>query len=232
LVILGTVSLHAQSPNLGLAKQAQELVNRGEYDQLVELVDSRDALWQKSPSMAYFGDMFSLGEVLMGRTTDRIYWLGRKVIWKMLFKPIPNEYLAPRKFYLSRYQMFSEGVEDISAYVDNLSPGKFAAVRHDTFLMLWEYAKQLHQVYDPNYRQKWPGAMNDAAERKKLIQNEIDNEIQYETRSALSSLATDHVDYLIEAYSHDPRDDEELKMLLDILNVQGAYRAKVVRGTP
>ena len=43
--------------------------------------------------------------------------------------------------------------------------------------------------------------MNDAAQRKRLIQNAIDNQIQEEARAALSALATDHVNYLIAAYS-------------------------------
>ena len=35
----------------------------------------------------------------------------------------------------------------------------------------------------------------------------------------------------MDAYSHDPRDDNELKELLEILNVQGADREAVMRNT-
>jgi hypothetical protein len=147
----------------------------------------------------------------------------------MLLKPTPREYGAPRQFYLWRNTIFFLGAEDITPYVDSLRPEMFAQVRHDTFLMLSEYARQLHLTIIPDYNQKFFGAMNDFAERQRLMQIEIDNQIQAQARAALSRLATDHLYYLVNAYKHEPRDDDELKTLLDIMNVQGADREHVLR---
>lgn len=233
LVFLAAGSACAQVANPVSPKQVQELANQGDYAGLVKLIDAQEAGWQKTPSIGYFQDMWSIADVLTGGTTAQVYWLGRKAIWKMLLKPTPNEHLAPRQFYLWRHTMFFLGAEAITPYVNNLSPEMFAAVRHDTFLMLSEYARQLHATIIPGYRNKFAGAMNDAAERKRLMQIEIDNEVQSEARAASVSLSDDTVSeqYLIDAYSHDSRDPEELKQLFDILNIRDPEREQVMRAT-
>ena len=55
--------------------------------------------------------------------------------------------------------------------------------------------------------------------------------MQGEDGDAISRLTTDQDYYLMGAYSHDPRDDKELKALLDLLNIQGEDRDKVMRNT-
>jgi len=222
------ISLHGQNSNPVAAKQVQELMHKNDYTTLVALVDSTEASWKKAPSIEYFHDMYFIGDILIGGTTQEIYWLGRKALWNMLLKPTPNEYLSPQQFYQWKYTMFFEGAETITPYVDSLSPEMFASIRHDTFLMLSEYARQLHSTIIAGYRDKYTGG---AAERNRFMQNAIDNEVQRTARRALSSLPTDHIQYLIDAYSHAPKDDAELKALLDILNVQGVDREKVMRDT-
>lgn len=230
LFLLGTYSAYGQIPNLVLAKQVEVLVNHGDHSGIVKLIDSEESAWKTAPSISYFQNMFSIGDVLTDGTTSDIYWLGRKVLWKMLFKPTPNEYLAPQEFYLWRYSIFFSDAEKITPYVDNLSPEMFAAVRHDTFLMLSEYVRQLHATIIPGYRDKYTGGVEG---RQRFMQNAIDNEVQRQAKKALSLLAISNgnIYYLIDAYSHDPRDDNELKALLDILNVQGADRARIMRDT-
>jgi hypothetical protein len=222
----------ANAANMDLAKQVEQLRNQGDIKVLGNLINAEEARWQSAPNLAYFENMQSIGETLIDGTTNESYWLGRQVLWKSLLKASPNEYLAPKQFYLSRYVLFSQGAENITPFVDKLDSEQFASVRHDTFLMLIEYARQLHASIISGYVQKFPGAANDPpAKKKKLIQNEIDNEIQYEARRALSLLATDHLQYLMAAYSRAPRDDQELKALLDALNVQGKDRAEVWQDT-
>jgi len=71
--------------------------------------------------------------------------------------------------------------------------------------------------------------MNNLAERQRFKQNAVDNQVQAQASAAISLLATSHINYLINAYSHKPADDQELKLLVDILNVQGADRDRVIR---
>ena len=225
LFLLAASSAWTQNLNPVSAKQVQELANHADYSEIDKLIDSHEVIWQKAPNIAYFQNMFAIGEILLGGTTEQSYWLGRKVIWKMLLKPTPNDYIAPQQFYLWRHTMFFLGAEGITPYVESLSPEMFAPVRHDTFLMLSEYARQLHATIIPGYRDKYTGGM---AERHRFMQNAIDNEVQRNARIAISTLPTDHLNYLINAYSHDPRDDEELKQLFDILNIQSADRKRVI----
>jgi hypothetical protein len=232
LFLFACNSATAQLPNSFSVKQVQEFTNRGDYTALVELIDSEEASWKAAPKLSYFRDMSAIGEILTGSTNPKIFWLGRKAQWDALFKTTPDEYGVPHEFYFWKGSVLLSNVENITPYEDSLSPEMFALVRHDTFLMLSEYARQLHATITPGYRNKVTGAMSESADRQHYMQNAIDNQVQIQARSALSLLATDHVDYLIEAYSHHPRDDEELKTLLDILNVQGADRVKVMRGTP
>ena len=220
---------HASNP--ALVKRVRELSRQDDRANLIKLVDAEEVLWKQAPSMTYFRDMLSVGDVLIGGTSPQIYWLGRVALWNMLLKPVPNEDGAPQRFYENRYEMFVSDAEDITPYVDKLSPDMFESVRHDTFLMLAEYARQMHASIIAGYRDKYSGAANDLAAREHFMQNRIDNQIQAQVRKAISLLAEDHVDYLIEAYSHEPANEQELKELLDILNVQGADREKVLRDT-
>ena len=206
----------------------QALANQGDSSGIARLIEAEETLWKKAPSITYFQNMFAIGDVLIGGTNPNMYWLGRKVLWNMLSKPAPNEDFAPQEYYMYRIELFFSDAEDITTYVNNLSPDMFASVRHDTFLMLAEYARQLHATIVPGYRDKYTGGF---ADRHRFMQNAIDNQVQSQAKKALSLLATDHTNYLIEAYSHDPRNDQELETLLDILNVQGADRETVMRNT-
>lgn len=231
LLLFLTGSLHGQNTGPALEKQVRELMNDGDYASFNRLIDSEEALWKKEPSVAYYRDMFAIGDILTGGTTPQSYWLGRKALWRMLCKSVPSEYGAAQQVYYWKYALLDLGAEAITPYVDNLNPEMFASVRHDTFLMLQEYARQLHATIIPEYHQKYSGAMNDGAERERFKQNAVDNQIQLQARKALSALTTDHIQYLIDAYSHDPRDDDELRKVLDILDVQGADRERVMRDT-
>jgi hypothetical protein len=233
LLLLITGSLHGQNTGPALERQVHEFVNDGDYASLDRLIDSEEALWKKEPSVAYYRDMFAIGGILTGGTTAQSYWLGRKVLWKMLFKSVPSEYGAAQDVYVWKDSLLSLSAEAITPYVNNLSPEMFAVARHDTFLMLQEYARQLHAAIIPGYRDKYSAPMNDWAGRQRFKQNAVDNQIQVQAGKALVTLATSiaHIQYLIDAYSHDPRDDDELKALLDILNVKGADREKVIRDT-
>jgi hypothetical protein len=227
--VVSAIFTHGQA-NSDFAKMAQGLVSHGDYDALGKLIDSQETEWDNQRYMAYFQNTSVIADILARGTTQRMYWMGRKLMWKMLLKPVPNESHILTEFYISKQEMFLLAAEN-TASIESLSPEMYAPIRHDTFLMLSEYARQLHATIIPGYHPKFSGAMNDAAERKRLIQNAIDNQIQQEAGFALSSLATDHINYLINAYSHEPRDDSELKTLLDILNVKNVDREKVMQDT-
>ena len=106
----------------------------------------------------------------------------------------------------------------------------YAAIRHDMFLMFAQYARQANAVIIPGFHNKFPGATNSAEyamNKEPYRQNRVDDLVQAMVREELGWLQ-DQTRYLIEAYSTEPRNDEELKQLLDILNIQGADRKKVM----
>jgi hypothetical protein len=227
---LATTSGYAQMPNLAMAKQVQAMENARDYSGIEKLIGSEESVWKTAPKIAYFQNMFSIADVLTDGTTPNMYWLGRRVLWQMLSKSAPNEYLSASKFYLWRYSMLFSDAEKITPYVENLSPEMFSAVRHDTFLMLSEYVRQLHSTIIPGYHDKYTGGVEGMSEH---MQSAIDNELQRQSKIAISLLgiSNENIYYLIDAYSHDPRNDDELKALLGILNVQDADRAKVMQDT-
>ena len=229
---LATVAVHGQASNPDMAKQVHELANRGDYDSLVKLIDAQEALWQKAASMAYFRDMFTIADVLTGERNAQSYWLGRKVLWEMLLKTRPPiEYGAAQQFYVWKLNLFFLEAEDITPYVVGLSDDDFALIRRDTFLMLVEYARQLQETIIPGYRDKYSAPMNDSVGKQRFKQNAVDNEVQQGALFARSDLATRHINYLTVAYSHRPANPQELKQLLDILNVQGADRDRLIHAT-
>jgi hypothetical protein len=214
-----------------LETKVKQSLKNGDFASLNNLINEEEALWKKQPSVAYFHDMFCIGDTLTGGTTAQSYWLGRKALWDMLLKPVPSEFGAAQIVYGWKQTMLKLSAEAITPYVNNLSPDMFAAARHDTFLMLQEYASQLHQTIIPGYRDKYSGAMNDWAEKQRFKQNAVGNQIQAQARIALANLPTSHVQYLIDAYSHEPRDDKELEALMDILNLKQGDRNNVWRDT-
>jgi len=227
LLLFAVASAYGQYSNPEMENQVRQLVNLGDYDALVKLTDTQETLWKTSPSEAYFRNMRSIGDVLTGATNNRIYWLGRKVVWNMLSKPVPNEHQAAQAVRLWKKDLLSGGAESLTPYVVGLSNEEFAVVRHDTFLVLTEYARQLHATIIPTYKYKFAGATNapeyDPRENP-YKQNGIDNEVQTQANNAISDLPIDHVNYLETAYSHEPKDPQELKQILDTLNIQGSDR--------
>jgi hypothetical protein len=175
--------------------------------------------------------MFSIGDLVIGGSNAKIYWLGRKVIWQMLLKPTPNEFGAAKNVYFLKQILLSEGAEAITPYVVGLSDEEFVAIRHDTFLMLAEYGRQLQEAIIPGYSDKYTAPMNDPVGREHFKQNAIDNQVQQQALNARCSLATFDTEYLAVAYSHRPANPQELKQLLDILNVQGSDRDRLIRST-
>src|SRR5271163_3938534 len=74
-----------------LEKQVIQLMNHGDYAASVKLVESQETLLKTAPSLTYFRNMTAIGDGLTGSTNAQVYWLGRKIIWKVLLKPAPNE---------------------------------------------------------------------------------------------------------------------------------------------
>jgi hypothetical protein len=218
------ISLLGQAGTVDLQKQVSELSAKGDYSAIVTLIDQQESDWRARPSTSYFSNMFSIATVVIGETNAEIYWLGRKAIWKALLKPAPNLYGAAQRVRSMKEAMLFAEAENITP-LESLSPEMFTAVRHDTFLMLSEYARQARAAFLPGYHNK---PVNGADPH---TQNAIDNGIQAHARYAIEWLAQDQDNYLIDAYSHAPKDDEELKQLLDILNIRGAERDRIMRDT-
>ena len=223
---IGLLSFHtaaqAQYSNTPLESEVAQLASRGDYASIEKLIEKQERLWKTAPSVSYFRDMRSIGSVLTGSSNAQIYWLGRKVIWDVVLKPAPNEYGAAQAVRLWKEELFFLDAEDLSPYALSVSREMFASIRHDTFLMLAEYARQANATIIPGYHNR-PASL---ADRDK--QNRIDNQVQDQARSAIRWLAEGQDNYLIEAYRRNPRDDQELKQLLDILNIQGAHRDKIL----
>ena len=216
VVVLG------QSGVPDLHKQVSDLSAQGNYAELAKLIDQQENLWKTAPGMDYFSNMSVFADFLTDAKDTQIYWLGRKVIWNVLLKPAPNTYGAPEAVYLEKRELLRVGAETTTFYVDSSSPKMFALIRHDTFLMLSEYARQAHAIIIPGFRRK-PVLMSNPH-----TQDAIDIEAQTQAGYVLDWLSTGQDDYLIEAYSREPRDDQELKALLDILNIQGGDRGTII----
>lgn len=221
------VSAKGQVPNEALAKQVNQFAASGDYASIGKLVDAHESAWKTAPSTAYFNEMGTIAFVLLEQSHDQMYWLGRKVLWDVLTKPAPREVFAARSVYTEKEDLLRVGAEGFGRYEFNASPEMFASIRHDTFLMLSEYARLLHAEMIPGYKKKPRGAMND--DIRPFLQNIIDNEVQEQDRKEIQFLAEDQTRFLILFYRRKPRDDQELKELLDILNIQGATRDAILK---
>ena len=174
----------------GLEKKVNDLSARGDYASIVKLIDQQEREWVASPSVGYFSNMFSIATLIAnGETNARIYWLGRKAMWSLLLKPTPNLYGAAQSVRSVKEAMFFLEAED-TAHIENLSPAMYAPIRHDTFLMLSEYARQVHTTIIPGFHNKFVLGTNPHT------QNAIDNQVQAEARYALRWLAQNQLSYL------------------------------------
>ena len=92
--------------NSDFAKLVRRLEDRCDYDALGKLIDSQETEWNNHHSIAYFQNTSAIADVLVGGTTQQTYWMGRKLMWKMLLKPVPNEYRTVTEFYIWKQEMF------------------------------------------------------------------------------------------------------------------------------
>jgi len=233
LVLLVTPVARAENISTELGSQAENFANQGNFFKIVELIDAEETSWKSSPSISYFENMEQICLALMmtGSSNDQRYWLFRKAAWDALLKSAP---LAKDALDIWRVDNLKErllfAATDAIPYVVQASPDMYVTIRHDSALMLIEYARQIYAQLVPGYRYKPVAAANDPVGRKRLRQNEIDNAIQDEMRMASHRLASRRYVYdLTMAYSHPPRDDWELKQVLDALNIQGANRETIIR---
>ena len=231
---LASFSVQGQLANDALKNQVGEFADQGSYDAVVKIVEAEENQWKAGPSIDYFRDMSSIGQMLLSKRDARFYWLGRKVVWKILLKPTPNDRFAVNLVTSWKDDLLFSA-EDINNAKRN--PEMYAAIRHDTFLMFAEYARQANATIIPGYQNKFPGATFSGfpapanwpydMNKEPYKQNRIDNLVQTAARNTLEQLK-EQTRYLIEAYSTEPRNDEELRQLLDILNIQGANRKRVM----
>lgn len=214
----------AQVANDQLEKRVAQFADQGNNAAIASLIDAQETVWKTSQT-EYFHNVYAIARALFPRSNAQEYWLGRKAIWNLLLKPVPNELDAAR--HVSEWKRAVINDAEAKVY-HHINDEMFVSLRHDTFLMMSEYARQLRATIIPNYRDKWQGAMNDSAEKKRLVQNRIDNQVQFEARMALRLLAEDGEEYITQAYKHPPRDDEELTQLLDNLAIQGVHRERII----
>lgn len=223
----------AQYSDPDLQKRLEKLTGDKNYPEIANLITSEEASWKANPSISYFQHMWLIGEALISSTNSNSYWLGRSAVWNVLLKPAPNN-VGDTRQTAELKRMGLTDAQAITSYVDGLNPNEFAAARHDTFLMLATYAQQLRKDLIPNYHPKFPGATNDPKHDPMELpyrQNRIDNETQDEIKNALRWLSEGQEYYLTEAYSHDPRNDDELKSIFEILDIKKPDRDKVWQNT-
>ena len=222
MLIAGVVVSSRAQNDAALKQEVQKLVAQDDSKGVEELIGKEETFGSDSEVLPNLNNLASIGFVLVDSTNAKLYWLGRRAFWDVILKPAPNVYLAARLVYPLKRGVLTAGAENEVPYMANVSSDMYAAIRHDTFLMLAEYAQQIHATVIPGYQDQPTWTQDPDRQRR------IDNEVQAEARSAKNWLAKDQNYYLIDAYSTPPRNDQELKELLDILNVQGADREKIM----
>lgn len=235
-LFLASAVVQASDEANALGSQVFELANQGDFRAIEKIIDAQENQWKSSPNISYFDNIkaISLALVMTGTSNDRRYWLFRTVAWDALLKPAPP---VPASMDSSELWRSDNCKEDIIfaakgaiPYVVQASPDMYVSIRHDTALMLIEYARQIHAQLIPNYHNKPVAAGNDPDGGPRLRQNAIDNSVQNELQSASHRLASRKYVYdLITAYSHPPRDDEELKEVIDALGIHGTDLQEIIR---
>ena len=225
MLLLGAFVSSRGQDDAALKQEVQKLVVQGDSKAVEELIAKEETFGSSSGALPSVRNLASIGFVLTDSTNAKMYWLGRRAFWHVILMPSPNVYLAARTVYSEKRDVLTVGAESVMPYWGDASADMYEAIRHDTFLMLAEYARQIHATVIPGYQDQPTWTQDPDRQRR------IDNEVQAEARSAKNWLAKDQNYYLIDVYSTPPRNDEELKELLDILNVQGADREKVLHDT-
>ena len=223
IVIFGQCFAYGQYGDTALENQVDQLAKRGDYVAVLNLIETQKNLAETKLNVYYFLTIGDIADTLTGELDSRFYWLGRQLVWQVLLKPTPNEMNVAQVVRLCKETLLFEAAENMGPYEFNASPEMFASIRHDTFLMLAEYARQVHATIVLGYQDKSVSL----AERDK--QNRIDNQVQAHAREAARWLRENQENYLIVAYSHEPRNDGELKALLDILDIQGGARDRIIQ---
>jgi hypothetical protein len=180
---------------------------------------------------------------LLGQKSDEFYWLGRAYLWKVLFKPTPDQQGAAQQEFGLKSDLLRD-VEATGGYILNARPDMVVAARHDTCLLLEDYARQINSQLIPNYHSKpvgghysgftFPGDPTPAPVPpdviRQLKQNAVDNEVQEALRRARIDLTQGYnLDNIVEPYRYFPRDNAELIDLLNTLDVQGFRRDYAIR---
>ena len=236
LILLSSVGARCAQESNGtpeeLAKKTAKYADRSDYSSIEQLIDTQESGWGASPGTSYFDNMLQIGSALAQnpKQSDERYWIFRKVVWKTLLKSYPpvKDSTEFERVDHAKAQLLFDAV-NVVPYVVAANPDMFASIRHDTAMMLMEYARQIRSLIVPGYKEK-PVPMNNIAERRRLFQNEIDNALQREMQAALGRLSSRFYLYsIIYAYKQPPRNDEEMFELMNALNIQGSDRAMVLR---
>ena len=240
-------SLAIGAKSQDLKAQVGQFADQGDLASVRNLIDTEETRWNGTPDLLYFEHMNVIGFALRdGATADQRYWLFRKVAWATLLKAPLNGSFDLKRALRAKEELI-QAVESTTPYVSQANPDMYASIRHDTALILMEYARQVRALYTPNYKPKpvqakngplpGPPSMSGTTPTPKkpgvtveeLSRNRAENYDQDALRSAYAGLASDHLWYLVQAYGRQPRDNEELKGVLDALNIQGVDRETILR---
>jgi len=215
-----------------LRAQVKQFAEKSDFDDIEHLVAAQDRAWKTAPSESYFQNMLAiclaLGDGAMG---ERRYWLFRKVAWDALLK-------AEKAARLSLDMRIVDDSGDdilreawnIGSYVDQASPDMFAAIRHDTAMMVMEHEREIHALLIPGYRGKPVAPLNDPVGTQLTRQNAIDNNLQEEIGADSGRLANiQFAYYLLAAYKRPPAADQELLEVLNAVNLKDPLRMTVLR---
>jgi hypothetical protein len=211
-----------------------ELAKKKDFSDITEMINTLEQNWKVAPSASYFADMEQIANGLRAAPADaKRFWLCRATVWKILLKPFPPTDDVSDIYNVQEWKQDQITIARMAARWDpGVSPEMNVAARHDTALMFLEYSRQIHAQLIPNYHGKSYAPAFDSQGRRVASQTEIDNAIQDRLQSAVHGLPNRHmVYYLIEAYSHEPRDPSELKELLDALGIQDGDRESILRAT-
>ncbi len=105
---------------------------------------------------------------------------------------------------------------------------QYVLMRHDTAALLMEYTRQIQAQFIPPHQPKSLAAADDPAAKNHPLQAATDYENRRELAAERARLTDFNIPFLIEAYHNGPKDNQELALLLDTLDIKGTNRDRII----
>jgi hypothetical protein len=224
--------LAADDQEDGLRLKVQTLLKANDYQSIKAIIDAEEADYLEHPTSAHVDRMITVGYALAHEDVKSPgYWQFRGIAWKLLLEPLPpmTEPGEPHHVFAQKESILREAMR--TTFVDMLSGSKEIDpdTRHDAAMLLLSYVNWISgQIVSANMYK--PVAPFNAPEKDQEItkSNLVFNNTQDELRNARAVLQRAFGTYLEYGYHATPHNADEIREVLDAVNIQGDLRAQIL----